>query len=131
MTRPSPLADSLAIRDLLYRYAHGIDRRDLDVVRSCFTPDCRYQGTLARGTVADMLAALSAALTRYQRTLHFMGEPRVTLAGDVAHSETPALAYHVLREPAGALRVVAVRYMDTLGRQDGCWRITARRVERE
>jgi hypothetical protein len=130
VTRHGTLADTLAIRDLLYRYARGVDRRDLDLVRACFAPDCRYEGTLARGTIADMLAALPAAMARYERTLHFMGEPRVTLDGDAARSETPTLAYHMLREPAGTIRLVCVRYRDELGRLDGGWRITVRTVRR-
>jgi hypothetical protein len=128
MTALDRLADTLAIRDLLYRYARGVDRRDLTLVRSCFAPGCRYDGALAQGTIADMLAALPAAMDRYTATMHFMGEPAVTLDGDRAHSTTPTLASHVLRDPAGALRLVAVRYDDLLARTDQEWRIVARRV---
>jgi 3-phenylpropionate/cinnamic acid dioxygenase small subunit len=127
---PGALADALAIRDLLYRYARGVDRRDLDLVRSCFTPDCRYEGTLARGTVADMLSALPTAMARYERTLHVMSEPHVTIDGDTARSETATAAFHVLREPRGVIRIVHVRYVDTLARAGGSWRITERRVAR-
>jgi hypothetical protein len=123
-------ADWLAIRDLVYRYARGVDRRDLPLVASCFAPEARYDGTLAHGTAADMLAALPAAMTRYTSTLHFMGEPAIRIDGDTAHSETPTLAYHVLRDPPGTLRTVAVRYHDDLVRLAGTWRIVARRVER-
>jgi hypothetical protein len=33
------VVDQFAIRDLLLRYARGIDRRDLDLVRSCYHAD--------------------------------------------------------------------------------------------
>jgi 3-phenylpropionate/cinnamic acid dioxygenase small subunit len=125
------LAAGLAIHDLLHRYARGVDRRDLDLVRSCFAPDARYAGAVAAGTVTDMLAALPAAMARYAATMHFMGEPEVTVEGDAAHALTPALAYHVLRDPPGRLRTVAVRYDDRLERRQETWCIVARHVYRD
>ena len=123
------LLDRLEIRDLLYRYARGVDRRDVDMVGACFTPDCRYDGALASGTVADMLAALPAAMARYERTMHFMGEPAVDLDGDTAHSETPTVAYHLVPE-GGGMRVVHVVYRDSLRRTHAGWRIVERNVRR-
>jgi len=127
--RPAAALDRLAIRDLLYRYARGVDRRDVAAVRACFTPDCRYDGALASGTVADMLAALPAAMARYERTMHFMGEPAVDLDGDAARSETPTVAYHMLPE-GGGMRVVHVVYRDSLRRTGAGWRIVERNVRR-
>jgi len=131
VTAPERLAARLAIRDLLHRYARGVDRRDLDLVRACFAPDARYTGALAAGTVADMLAALPAAMARYAATMHFMGEPEVTIEGDAARTLTPTLAYHVLRDPPGRLRTVAVRYDDRLERRQETWCIVVRHVHRD
>ena len=130
MSTEGRLLDTLAVRDLVYGYARGVDRRDLELVRSCFTDDCAYEGSLASGRIADMLAALPAAMGRYRSTLHFMGEPTITIDGNRAQAVTPTVAYHVLREPAGALRIVAVRYEDALRRTPGGWRIASRRVVR-
>ena len=129
MTATDRLAAVLAVRDLLYRYARGVDRRDLALVRSCFAPDARYEGALASGTIADMLAALPAAMARYTTTLHFMSEPAVAIDGTAAHSETPTVAFHVLRD-SGTLRTVAVRYLDRLQLGPAGWSIVARRVQR-
>jgi hypothetical protein len=130
VTDPAALHDTLAIRDLIYRYARGVDRRDVDLVRSCFTADCGYEGALASGRIADMLAALPAAMARYRSTLHFMGEPAVAIDEDRAHATTPTVAYHVFREPDAGVRTVAVRYDDALLRTPGGWRIASRRVTR-
>ena len=119
------LADDLAIRDLLYRYARGIDRRDLALVRSCFLPDARYEGALATGTIGDMLEALPVVMSRYAATMHFMSDPVVTIDGDRARSETRTLAYHVLHDPPRRIRTVGVRYEDLLERRDEGWRIVA------
>jgi hypothetical protein len=67
-------------------------------------------------------------MRRYASTLHVMGEPCVELAGDTARSTTPTFAYHVPRDPPGALRTVQVRYDDLLERTPAGWRIVARRV---
>jgi hypothetical protein len=129
VTTVETLAAALAIRDVLYRYARGVDRRDLTLVESCFAPGATYEGALARGTIADMLAALPAAMARYATTLHFMSEPAVIVDGEVADSETPTVAYHVLPD-SRALRIVGVRYLDRFQLAPSGWWIVARRVER-
>ena len=129
MTTAETLVATLAVRDLLYRYARGVDRCDPALVASCFAPGAAYEGALASGTIADMLAALPAAMARYETTLHFMSEPAVIIDGAVAHSETPTVAYHVLKG-SRALRTVAVRYLDRLELGPSGWWIVARRVER-
>jgi hypothetical protein len=123
------LLDRAAIQDVLLRYARGVDRRDLDLVASCFTADAAYDGALARGTIADALAALRVAVTRYTATLHFLGNQLIELDDDAARSETYALAHHRLAD--GTLRVVAVRYVDELVRRPEGWRIARRVAHRE
>ena len=121
------LADELAIRDLVFTYARGVDRKDLDQVAGCFTPDCVYDGALARGTIGDALERLRGAMDRYARTMHFMGTQTVDVDGDRARTVTDCIAYHV--RPDGGLATVAVRYRDALVRTAEGWRIGARVVE--
>jgi uncharacterized protein (TIGR02246 family) len=123
------LADRAAIHDLMLRYARGVDRQDLDVVASCFTPDAAYDGALGRGTIREALEALRRALERYASTMHFIGNVTIELAGDRASSETYAIAYHRLRGDERRQYVVAVRYQDDLVRREGRWLI-ARRLAR-
>ena len=118
------LLDRAAIQDVLLRYARGVDRRDLDLVASCFTPDASYEGALGRHTISEALATLRTALLRYRSTLHFLGNQVIELAGDTACSETYALAYH--RLPDERSLVVAVRYLDDLVRRDERWLICGR-----
>ena len=119
--------DRVAIRELMLRYARGIDARDLAVVRSCFTPDAGYRGMLATGTIADALDALPDAMQRYTATRHAITAQTVDLQGDTARSSTDCTAHHWL--PDGACRTVSVRYHDELARGPGGWRITQREVE--
>jgi hypothetical protein len=120
------LLDRAAIRDVLMRYAQGVDRADLEQVASCFTPDADYQGSLAQGTIGNALPALRAARARFESTMHFMGNQLIQLRGDEALCETYAVAYHRLKaEPERAL-VVGIRYLDDLVRQGNVWRIRKR-----
>lgn len=124
------LLDRAAIRDVLLRYARGVDRRDLALVRTCFTPDCAYEGTLARGTITDALARLEDRLGHYTGTMHLMGNQLIELDGDTATSETPCVAYHRVARVAGAVAdfVTGVRYLDELARDGDHWRIRRRAV---
>jgi 3-phenylpropionate/cinnamic acid dioxygenase small subunit len=127
------LLDRAAIRDVLLRYARGVDRRDLDLVASCFVPGAEYDGALGHGTVETALTALRKSLERYQSTMHFMGNQLIEVAGDTASSETYAVAYHRLLPGEGepALFVVGVRYLDDLVRAGDGWRISRRTVKME
>ncbi|GIW40972.1 MAG: hypothetical protein KatS3mg076_1549 [Candidatus Binatia bacterium] len=123
------LADRAAIQDLLQRYAHGVDRRDIDLVASCFAPDATYKGALGEGPIGAALEALRERMMRYESTMHFIGNQLVDIQGDRARSETYAIAYHQLVEE-GSYRqmVVGVRYIDRLERREGRWLICDRVV---
>jgi ketosteroid isomerase-like protein len=120
------LADREAIRELVCGYALAVDRKDLDAVRACFTPDCAYEGSLGQGTIADALATLAGAFARYERTMHCMSTQRIELDGDVARVETYCAAHHV--RPDGGHFTTGVRYLDTLTRTADGWRICRRMV---
>jgi ketosteroid isomerase-like protein len=123
------LADRAAIQDVMLRYARGVDRRDLDLVASCFTPDASYEGALARGTIADALARLRDSMARYDSTMHFVGNQLIEISGDSARSETYAVAHHRLSESGvSKLFTVGVRYVDELRRDGERWRIQRRVV---
>ena len=126
------LVDRAAIHDLLMRYARGVDGRDVDLVASCFTSDASYEGALGKGGIDKALAALRERMTRYERTMHFMGNQLIEVSGDRARCETYAIAYHQLNED-GELRnlAVGVRYLDDLVRRGEQWFICNRLVKLE
>ena len=123
------LVDRAAVRDVVYTYARGVDRKDIALVASCFAPDCTYDGSLGRTTARDALARLEERWGQYDATMHFMGNCLIDLDGDTARSETYCVAYH-RRRVDGAQKdfTVAVRYCDEMTRLDGHWRIRHRQV---
>ena len=114
-------------------YARGVDRRDWDLVRSCFTPDCFIEGSRASASLDEYLTQLRPGVERFPTTMHFMGNQLVTVDGDRGHVETYAVAFHWAGDPAGAddaaNLVVGVRYQDSVVRTDDGWRIARRHVD--
>ena len=126
------LQDRAAIHDLIMRYARGVDRRDLELVATCFAPDAGYEGSLGVGTIAIALEALRDRMQRYRATMHFMANQLVELNGDQASCETYAIVYHRLdTEDEVQDYVVGVRYLDDLARHGAGWWIVHRTTRLE
>lgn len=126
------LEDRAAIGEVILGYAHAVDRRDLDAVAACFTPDAAYKGSLGEGTIEVALAALRDRMRQYSSTMHFVGNQLVQLEGDRANAETYAIAYHQIEGDGERQNMaVGVRYLDTLVRTPQGWRICRREVTLE
>ncbi|HSP96981.1 MAG TPA: nuclear transport factor 2 family protein [Candidatus Dormibacteraeota bacterium] len=126
------LLDRTAIHDLIMRYARGVDRRDLNLVASCFAAGAAYDGSLGTGGIDVVLAALRERMPRYRTTMHFLTNPLIEVDGDRASSETYALVYHRLESEDDAEDfIVGVRYLDELVRRPDGWRIISRRTAME
>lgn len=122
--------DAAEIRDVHLRYCRGVDRVDLELVRSCYHPDATDDHGAFKGGVAEFLEWLAPALQRYESTTHFTGNQLVEASGDTAWAEHYAVVFHRRGESAdlpAADLVVNVRYVDRMERRGGEWRI-ARRV---
>jgi len=119
------------IRRVLQRYARGIDRLDLELVRSCYHPDATDSHGTFDGTAAEFVTWVERVLRRYDATMHFLGNPLIELDGDDrthASVETYGMAFH--RAAAGPPErnlVTGFRFVDRFACRDGQWRI-ARRV---
>ena len=124
--------DARAIHDVVARYCRGIDRRDPELVRSCYWPDATddHAGAFIGGR-DEFVDWVSRVVARFTMTMHVLGTPAVEIAGDVADAETYGVAQH-RGDPSDDGRVnytTAFRYLDRFERRSGEWRIAARRVE--
>ena len=134
LARLRRLADQQEIRDVVYRYCRGIDRRDFDLVRNCYHSDATDDHGDFRGGVDDFIAYVQRTIVRFERTLHFIGNMLIEPVGDAARVESYAVAYH--RIPASSSKpardfVTGFRYVDDFERRAGEWRIAARVVAAE
>jgi hypothetical protein len=124
------LLDERAIRDVLHRYCRGVDRLDLELVRSCYHPDAVDDHGAFRGGVDEFLAWIGRLLPRYGVTTHLLSNVVVEhhpSRPDVARVESYGVAEH--QTPGGPPELnltIAFRYLDRFERRDGAWRIADR-----
>jgi hypothetical protein len=120
-----------AIRRVIGSYARGIDRLDFDLVRSCYWPEGTDDHGGYTGGVDGFIDYVTVALTRFERTNHFLGNCLIDVdpGRTIARAETYCVAYHRLVDTNGRARdmTAGLRYVDRFERRAGEWRI-ARRV---
>lgn len=131
LTRRSPVSadDERAIRNLLLRYATGIDTRDWPLFRTCFAQDCEADyGNFGRWRGPREIAEyMEASHRNLGPTLH-----RITnIVVENCNDEVVARSYvdAVLTDPAqnGATHHAAGYYDDCLVRTAEGWRISRRK----
>ncbi|MEV8546881.1 nuclear transport factor 2 family protein [Streptomyces sp. NPDC051572] len=122
-----------AVGEVLVRYASGIDRRDWELFRTCFTEDCQVDyGKMPSGEVlqwtsaGDVTAWMEAAHRDMGQTLHRITNQHVEQDGD---GVTAACYVDVLLTgPDGRLIMNGAGfYSDRLLETTDGWKITARR----
>ena len=90
------LEDDRQIRNVLYRYCRGVDRLDLELVRSCYGPEARDDHGAFKGTVDEFIDWIARLLPRNDVTTHQLTNILIE-----AHPSTPDVArvepYHFSR----------------------------------
>ncbi|MGD9988192.1 nuclear transport factor 2 family protein [Pseudonocardia sp.] len=130
-TSPAPdgeLAERLAVREVLERYTHAMDRRDEPLMRTCFTPDAdlSYFGGLRRFTGHGFADVLVSSLEPFGFIDHSISSVRITVDGDIATADMHLCATMALKDESKVL-VRWVRVTDELVRGSSGWRIAKRR----
>lgn len=136
MTDPGPsvqiqdLIDRAEVTDVLARYAHGVDRRDWALVRSCYHRDAHDDHGLYQGDVDGLITFLTTLAEQFLTTTHHLGNPVIVLDGGSARVETPCLGWYRRPGHDGTVRsiVQGVRYLDRLEWRDQRWAIADRTV---
>lgn len=132
---PQTLADRLAIEDVLARYCRGIDRCDAAELADVFTKDARIDYGDGPKPPDETIAGLMGGLSAMKLTQHNIGNVICRIEGPRAMAETYCVAVHILARGNDVgdgvtvpdiEMVVGGRYLDTLTRRDGKWRIAER-----
>jgi hypothetical protein len=121
------LADREAIREVLARYCRGIDRCDLELLKSVYWPDGTDDHGSFSGNAWQFAEYVIPALSAMKQTMHQISNIVIELEGAVARCETYCVAYHLLPSDEGDVEMtVGGRYLDRLERRAGEWRIASR-----
>ncbi len=121
------VADRLAIADVLARYCRGIDRCDAAELGEVFTSDARLDYGSGAAPIGEVIAGLMQGLGAMRLTQHAISNTICRIAGHRAKAETYCIATHILPGEDGEIElVVGGRYLDTLVKADGIWRIAER-----
>ena len=125
----SDLEDRLRLRELAYRYARAVDRRDWELAERLFTRDCVLVGPGYELVGRDGILAGLRGIDRFQATQHSVHNQLVEIGGDRATGETYCTAHH-LYERDGVRRKLdwGIRYQDRCVREAGQWRYERREL---
>ncbi|MET0475983.1 MAG: nuclear transport factor 2 family protein [Mycobacterium sp.] len=128
-TALSDVIDREMIRDRLARLSRGLDRRDAELIRSCYWPEAIDDQAVAICSVDDVVAWVVPGDPAMVLTLHTLGQSLIDVHGDTATVETHVTAYHRVRiDDADRDVVLGGRYLDRLQKRGDQWRINHRKL---
>jgi len=126
------LLDRCAIDVVLTRYARGVDRIDIPLIKSAFWPGAIDEHGTFNGLADDFADYLNQSLRAFAISSHVLSNLHVEFDGDRANVESYFTATHVMKPELGGARfVLAGRYIDQMEKRDGEWRIVHRRLVRD
>ncbi len=134
------LIDREEIRDLMMRYARGVDRGDWDAVRAVYHTDAHDDHGNYKGDVEGFIEFACSRTGSLPQCMHFLGNCLIEFASDeVAVVETYFMTAHTLDaegqkaygagDGADPMQLSSFgRYVDRVERRGGPWRIADRIV---
>jgi hypothetical protein len=128
------LVDRAEVKDVIYRYANGLDAGSIEEVLSCFTfhAHASYNdGAVLLHGVEDIRGYLGGAISKFRSrgverpSMHIMNNVAITLEAETAHAETQGIVY-LSYMPDGPITVRGLSYVDDFERVADGWRISRR-----
>jgi SnoaL-like domain len=119
------------IRELAQLYSRGVDRNDIELLKTLYTKDATdHHGRHFSGTADAYIEFLARSLPHIQVGGHFICNHLISIIdGENAEGEVYALAYHYIPDGTGgtARDVAGVRYIDRYRKENDRW-LFAKRV---
>jgi ketosteroid isomerase-like protein len=124
------IADREAIRDCMYRYARGMDRCDVEMLRSAYWEDAIDDHLAFRGTREELIAWAVPIVRMMDQGQHIIGNMLIRIDGNFADVESYFYGFHRIRGEDKVPRdaVGAGRYLDRFEKRNDEWRIVKRIV---
>lgn len=125
------LAHRLAIQDVLFKHCRGVDRADVEVLKSAYWPDAEVAYGAFDGNAHEFCGMLVQGIVRYTATHHQVSNICCEIAGNDAVVESYVTAYHYLPGEGGAEDTEMTyvgRYVDHMQLRDRVWKLQFHRV---
>jgi hypothetical protein len=106
------VADRIEIRDLAFRYARAVDRRDWALAETLFTEDATLKGPRFELVGRAQIVRGLRSVERYRATFHGVHNQTLEIAGDEAAGETYCVAKPASSAMARAEARSGIRYQD-------------------
>jgi ketosteroid isomerase-like protein len=123
------------IRDVLYRYARGVDRKDVELLKSCYHTDAidAHWSFIGNGQEFAEEILKPHQMGGVPVFKHFITNVLIELDGDRAFCESSYLFTQSMQldEHRNAAMTAEGRYLDVFERRDGEWRIFHRLLVNE
>lgn len=126
------LLDKRDIEDVVGgRYARALDWLDVDALKDCFWADGWVDYGFFEGNAHEWCDVVMPIEGSSDHRFHYVFNFVIELDGDEAHAESNSFAGSRRRSGSDGEVVQTLhgsRYLDTVERRDGRWRISERRV---
>lgn len=120
--------DKMLLRDIAMRYARAIDRRDRELLLSCYHPGAiDHHGAMFHGPIEQYVDWQPEIMAPFAVTAHYVTNTHYEISGDKAEGELYFMAFHRMNEDDKHVWVGG-RYLDKYERRGGEWRIAHRSI---
>ena len=118
------------INDVLTRYARGIDRADLDLLKSCYHPDAiEEHGPNYSGPASEYFDGAIERIRAMGTMCHYLCNVHIELEGDIAYCEAYVLTFVRLQKDGVDIdTLTGGRLRDKFERRNGEWKISYRKI---
>ncbi len=119
------ISGHIEIRNVLAAYARGVDRWDVETLKSCYHDDASDQHTMFNGNGHDFADFIVDHCSKAGGiSQHHVTHSHIDVSGDRANVESYYIAFF---QVDGQMLVTSGRYLDRFERRNDAWKI-ARRV---
>jgi hypothetical protein len=119
------------IRELAMLYSRGVDRKDIELLRTLYAKDATdHHGKYFSGSAEDYLRFLERSFPHMRMSGHYICNRLVSVDGEQGEGEVYALASHLVPDGKGGIveDFQCVRYVDRYRRENGRWLFASRVV---
>ncbi|MDP6198029.1 MAG: nuclear transport factor 2 family protein [Porticoccaceae bacterium] len=121
--------DMQEVKAVAHRFARGLDRCDRQIIESCFHKDGMDDHGFFKGSATEFCDWVMKELEKFTISQHLITTQNAEINGNSAMCESYFYAYHLMSTPNGDKDVIAAgRYLDTMEKRDGEWKITLRQA---